>query len=59
MLMLRVAVLLACAGVWESVKVTVNVVVPVNVPVGMPEMTPVVAFKVNPEGKLPVVTAQL
>ncbi len=58
-LMLSVALLVACAGVWESVKVTVNVVVPVNVPVGVPEMTPVEAFKLNPAGKLPVVTAQV
>jgi len=42
-----------------SVAVTVKFVVPVKVPLGVPEITPVAAFKVNPAGRLPTVTAQL
>jgi len=46
-------------GVSESVTVTVKLTGPVVVPVGVPEITPVAAFKVRPEGRLPVVTAQV
>jgi len=42
-----------CVCVSESVTVTVKVV---PVLLGVPEITPVDAFKVNPAGKLPVVT---
>jgi hypothetical protein len=40
------------------VAVTVKVVAVVFATVGIPEITPVVAFKLRPAGKLPVVTAQ-
>jgi hypothetical protein len=55
----RLAVVVACVGVCESVAVTVKFVVPVNVPLGVPEIAPVAEFKVNPAGRLPVVTAQV
>lgn len=51
--MLRLAVVVACVGVCESAAVTVKFVVPVKVPVGVPEITPAVAFKDRPAGKLP------
>jgi hypothetical protein len=58
MVMLRFAVAVFF-GDSESVTVTVKFTVPVSVPVGVPEIAPVVAFKLNPAGKLPVVTAQV
>lgn len=57
--MLRLAVAVAPVGVSESVAVTVKLSVPTKVPLGVPEMTPVAAFKVRPEGRLPVVTAHV
>lgn len=51
--MLRLTVVVACDGVCESVAVTLKVVVPVKVPVGVPEITPVLAFKLNPWGSVP------
>jgi hypothetical protein len=39
----------------ESVRVIVTVTLPTK-PVGIPETTPVSAFRVNPAGKVPVVT---
>jgi len=54
--MLRLAVAFAPVGVSESVTVTVKLSVPTNVPVGVPEITPVVALKLKPAGRLPVVT---
>ena len=59
MAMLKLAVAFPAVGVSESVTVTVKLSVPTNVPVGVPEITPVEAFNVNPEGRLPVVTAQV
>ena len=58
MVMLRFA-LAVFFGDSESVTVTVKLIVPVTFPVGVPEMAPVEAFKLNPAGRLPVVTAQL
>jgi len=57
--MLRLALLVACVGVCESVAVTVKFVVPVSVPLGVPEIAPVPEFKLNPAGRLPVVTAHV
>jgi hypothetical protein len=57
--MLKLAVVVACVGVCESVAVTLKLVVPVKVPLGVPEIAPVAEFKVNPAGRLPVVTAQV
>ena len=57
--MLRFAEAVFLVGDSESVTVTVKFVVPVNVPVGVPVMAPVLLFRVNPAGKLPVVTAQV
>jgi len=57
--MLRLAVAVACVGVCESVAVRVKFVAPVNVPLGVPEIAPVEEFKVNPAGRLPVVTAHV
>ena len=54
--MLRLALAVLPVGVSPSVTVTVKLSVPTNVPVGVPEMTPVVALKLKPAGKLPVVT---
>ena len=59
MVMLRFAVAVFWVGVSESVTVTVKLIVPVTFPLGVPEITPVVAFKLSPAGKLPVVTAQV
>jgi hypothetical protein len=58
MVMLRAA-FAVLMGDSLSVAVTVKFVVPVKVPLGVPEITPVAAFKVNPAGRLPTVTAQL
>ena len=55
MMMLRLAVVVACVGVCESVAVTVKLTVPVKVPVGVPEIAPVLAFNDRPAGRLPVV----
>jgi hypothetical protein len=55
--MLRFA-LAVFVGVSESVAVTVKLIVPVCGPVGVPVMAPVEEFRLRPEGKLPVVTAQ-
>jgi hypothetical protein len=41
-----------------SVTVTVKLTVPVKVPLGLPEITPVLAFKDRPVGRLPVVIDQ-
>jgi hypothetical protein len=57
--MLRFALIVACVGVCESVAVTVKFVVPVKVPLGVPEIVPVAEFKLNPAGRLPVVTAHV
>ena len=55
-LMVMLSDLLAvCCGLPESVAVTVNVLVPVAV--GVPEM--VEPRRLNPAGKLPVVTLQV
>ncbi len=54
MVMLKLAVFVALAGVCESVRVTVKFEVPVKVPVGVPEITPML-LKVKPAGKLPAV----
>ena len=43
-------------GVYESVTVTVNVD---PAPVGVPEIAHVLVLRVNPAGKLPVVTDQV
>ena len=59
MMMLRLAVVVACVGVCESVAVTVKLAVPVKIPLGVPEIAPVAEFKANPAGRLPVVTAQV
>jgi len=59
MVMLRFALAVPLVGDSESVAVTVKFVVPVNVPVGVPEIAPVAVFKLNPAGRVPVVTAQL
>ena len=56
--MLRLAVVVAFAGVCESVKVTVKLEVPVKVPVGVPEITPAL-LKFKPAGKLPAVLLHL
>ena len=53
--MLRLAVVVACVGVCESVAVTVKLVVPVKGPLGVPVIAPAL-LKIKPEGKLPVVT---
>jgi hypothetical protein len=58
MVMLKLAVMVAFAGVCESVRVTVKFEVPAKVPVGVPEMTPVL-LKLKPAGKLPAVLLQL
>lgn len=57
--MLRLAVVVACVGVCESVAVRVKLVGPVMLPLGVPEITPVALLKFNPAGRLPVVTAQV
>ena len=57
--MLRFALAVLAVGVSESVTVTVKLSVPTKVPLGVPEMTPVAAFRLRPEGRLPVVTAQV
>jgi hypothetical protein len=57
--MLRLALMVVCVGVCESVAVTVKFVVPVTVPLGVPEIAPVTEFKLNPAGRLPVVTAHV
>ena len=59
MVMLRLALALPAVGVSESVTVTVKLSVPTKVPLGVPEITPVEAFKLRPEGRLPVVTAHV
>jgi hypothetical protein len=46
-----------CAGLPESVTVAVKLDVPVAV--GVPEITPVVADRVRPAGRLPEVTDQV
>lgn len=51
--MLRLAVVLAGVGVWESVTLTVKLVVPTAV--GIPEITPVEGFRVRPAGRLPTI----
>ncbi len=56
--MLKLALLVAAVGVWESVTVTVKFDVLLEDPVGVPEITPAL-LKLNPAGKLPAVTAQL
>ena len=56
--MLRLAVVVACAGVCESVAVAVKFVVPVKVPLGEPEITPAL-LKLKPAGKLPAETLQV
>ena len=55
--MLRFAVAVLAVGVSESVTATVKLDDPVAVTV--PEIAPVVLFKASPEGRVPVVTAQL
>jgi hypothetical protein len=57
MVMLTAADAVFAVGVSESVAVTVKLVGPVAV--GVPEMTPVLAFRVRPAGRLPTVTAQV
>ena len=59
MVMLRLAVAVFLVGDSESVTVTVKLTAPTNGPVGFPVMAPVVAFKLNPAGRLPTVTAQV
>ena len=56
--MVKTALVVAFAGVCESVRVTVKVEVPVNVPVGVPEITPAL-LKLKPAGKLPAVMLHL
>jgi len=58
MTMLRLCVAVF-VGDSESVTVTVKAIVPTAGPVGLPVMAPVLAFKVSPAGRLPVVTAQV
>ena len=50
--MLRLALVVPCAGVCESVKVTVKLDVPVKVPLGVPEITPAL-LKLKPAGRFP------
>jgi hypothetical protein len=47
--------------VWTGVPLSCTVAVKVDVPleVGVPEIVPVVAARVNPEGRLPDVIAQV
>ena len=56
---LRLAVAVLAVGVSASLTVTVKLSEPVKVPLGVPEITPVAAFRLSPEGKLPVVTAHV
>jgi hypothetical protein len=56
MVMLRFA-FAVLVGLSESVTVTVKFVAPVCTPVGVPLMTPVEELRLNPAGRLPVVTA--
>jgi hypothetical protein len=55
MMMLKFADEVCLVGVSLSVTVTVKLTVPVKVPLGLPEITPVLAFKDSPAGKLPAV----
>jgi hypothetical protein len=57
-LILRFAVAVL-VGLSESVTVTVKLIVPTCGPVGVPVIAPVEAFRLNPAGKLPVVTAHV
>jgi hypothetical protein len=57
MVMLNAAVALA-AGCSASVTFTVKLMGPVTLPVGVPEITPVLAFKVNPAGSDPTLIDQ-
>ena len=50
----KLAVVVTCAGVCESVNVTVKLDVPVKVPIGVPEITPAL-LKLKPDGRLPAV----
>jgi hypothetical protein len=59
MVILRFALAVLEVGVSASPTVTVKLSVPTNVPLGVPEITPVLAFKLKPAGKLPVVTAHV
>jgi len=55
--MLRLAVADFAVGVSESVTITVKLDTPAVSTA--PEIAPVVLFKVNPEGSVPVETAQV
>jgi hypothetical protein len=55
--MLRLAVADFAVGVSESVTITVKLETPAVATA--PEIAAVVPFKVNPEGRVPVVTAQV
>jgi len=58
MTMLRLCVAVF-VGDSESVTVTVKPIVPTAGPIGLPVMAPVLAFRLSPAGRLPVVTAQV
>jgi hypothetical protein len=55
--MLRFFVVVCAVGVSESVAVTVKLAVPAVL--GVPVIAPVDVFRLNPAGKLPVVTPQV
>jgi len=57
-LILRLADVEPGVGVSESVTVIVKFDVPVNVPLGVPVIAPEPAFRLNPAGRVPEVTAQ-
>jgi ABC-type Fe3+-hydroxamate transport system substrate-binding protein len=59
MAMLRFAEAVWTVGVSESVAVTAKLMGPVTTPVGVPEITPVLAFNDNPDGRAPVVTTHV
>jgi hypothetical protein len=51
--MLIAAVAVCAVGTSASVTFTVKLIGPVTLPVGVPEMTPVLAFRVSPAGRVP------
>jgi hypothetical protein len=57
--MLNAAVAVFAVGVWESVTFTVKLIGPVTLPVGVPEITPVLAFRPRPTGRLPALIDQV
>jgi len=59
MMMLKFEDAVCFVGDSLSVTVTVKLTVPVKVPLGLPEITPVLAFKDKPVGRLPVVIAHM